>query len=60
MKQSELKRRLTANGCYKIDEGANHEKWFSPKTNKVFVVGRHNSEEVRTKTLHTILKAAGI
>ena len=60
MKQSELKRMLSANGCYKIGEGANHEKWYSPITKNVFVVGRHNSEEVRIKTLHGIKKQAGI
>ena len=30
MKTSELKKLLEANGCRKVDEGGNHEKWFSP------------------------------
>jgi len=60
MKFSELKRILKENGCYIEKGGKKHEKWFSPKTGKYFRVGRHNSEDVKKGTLHSILTDAGI
>ena len=60
MKYSELKKILKQNGCYKVDEGANHEIWFSPITSQPFPVGRHNSQDVPTGTYKAILKQAGI
>lgn len=60
MKYSELKRRLRKAGCYKVKEGANHEKWFSPITKQFFRVPRHDSQEVKPATLESILKAAGL
>ena len=60
MKYSELKKILRQNGCYKENEGANHEKWFSPITNKVFRVGRHDTQDVKKGTLSQILKDAGL
>ena len=60
MKYSELKKLLSKDGCYKTDEGSRHELWFSPKTNKTFPVGRHNTEDVPKGTLFAILKQAGL
>ena len=60
MKFSELKKVLRKHGCYKLNEGSNHEEWFSPITNKPFQVGRHNSHDVRKGTYNAILKQAGI
>ncbi|MDR3021847.1 MAG: type II toxin-antitoxin system HicA family toxin [Clostridiales bacterium] len=60
MKYSELKRLLKENNCKLVREGANHEVWYSPKTDGEFVVGRHNNQEVRTGTLHAIYKQSGI
>jgi len=60
MKFSELKKLLSKNGCYLDHEGANHETWYSPLTKICFQVGRHDSKEVKAKTLNTILKQAGI
>lgn len=60
MKYNELKRLLKKNGCYKKFEGANHEKWYSPKTKKHFPVGRHGKQEVPVGTLKSILDDAGI
>lgn len=60
MKGSELKRKLRKNGCYKLKEGGNHEKWFSPITKEKFFVPRHDGQEIKPATLHSILKAAGI
>ena len=51
---------LKAAGCYKIREGSNHEIWFSPITGKIFQVGRHAKEEVRSGTCNRIMKDAGL
>ena len=60
MRVSELKFLLKKNGCYKISEGARHEHWYSPITNKIFQVSRHNTEDVKKGTLHRILTDAGL
>lgn len=60
MKGSELKRKLKKADCYKKSEDTNHEKWYSPITNKSFWIPRHDSQEVHPDTLHSILKAAGL
>jgi len=60
MKYSELKNLLKKNGCYKLSEGARHENWFSPITNKVFQVGRHNTEDAKKGILNRILKDSGL
>lgn len=60
MKYSEVKKLLRKNDCYKKYDGANHEIWYSPQTGNTFPVSRHNSEEAKTRTLKSILKAAGI
>jgi len=60
MKFSELKKILRDSGCYKHSEGARHENWFSPITNRMFQVGRHNTEDVKKGLLSRILKDAGL
>ena len=51
---------LIKSGCYKISEGARHENWFSPKTNKVFQLGRHNREDVKKGLYNKIITDAGL
>ena len=60
MKYSELKKMLINGGCYKVSEGANHERWYSPKTGKSFSVSRHNTQDAKSGTLNSILKDAGL
>jgi len=60
MKYSELKKLLKQHGCYKIEEGSGHEKWFSPITNDSFRVGRHDSQDVPKGTYNAILKQSGL
>ena len=60
MKYSELKKMLKAHHCYKQSEGARHENWYSPATNKIFQVGRHDIQDVKKGTLNKILKDAGL
>ena len=60
MRYSELKKLLKKQGCYILREGSNHEQWYSPITGNTFSIGRHKTEEVKSGTLKSILKAAGI
>lgn len=60
MTTAELIRLLKKNGCYFLDEGTRHDRMKSPITGKVFLIGRHKSQEVAAGTLHKILKAAGV
>ena len=60
MKWSEVKRRLKMYGCYKYKNGTNHERWKSPITGAIKNIGRHDSQEVNTKTAADIFKAMGV
>ena len=60
MKVSELIRVLKDAGCYIYRNGANHDIWYSPITKKTFPISRHGSQELRTGTLNSIKKQAGI
>lgn len=60
MRYGEIKRMLKKNGCYKVSEGKEHERWFSPITGKKFSVSRHNGEEAKTGTYQSILRDAGL
>ncbi len=60
MKYSEIKRKLTKNGCYIKREGKRHEIWISPITKKMFPLSRHNKEEAKIKTLKSIEKQSGV
>ncbi len=60
MKFSELKRLLKKNGCYMLMQGKRHEIWKSNITGEEFPIGRHNTEEVPTGTLKSILRSAGL
>ena len=60
MTYGELKRQLIKIGCYLDHEGNNHEIWFSPITNKLFPVGRHNTKEIPGGTLKSIKNNSGL
>ena len=51
---------INKNGCIFVGHKKRHDMYRSPVTGKTFMVGRHPSEEVRTGTLHKILRDAGI
>ena len=57
---AEVVRMLKKAGCKFEKQGTNHEWWVNPKTGERFQVPRHWSQEVDTKTLHSIKKSAGI
>lgn len=60
MTYSELKKLLKKNGCRLHHQGTRHEIWENTKTGVQFPVGRHNTEEVKKKTLESIKNAAGL
>lgn len=56
MKYSELKRRLRKAGCFLLRQGGRHEVWKNPANGHTTMIGRHDAEEVKKKTLQTINK----
>lgn len=60
MKVSELIKQLKKNGCYLLEHGKEHDKWYSEKTGKAFMIPRHGSKEIPTGTANRILKDAGM
>jgi len=60
IKYSELEKMLKKAGCTVYKEGANHTLWYSPLTGKIFPVGRHKTEDVKTGTLKSIMRDAGL
>lgn len=54
---AKLKRLLVQHGCYSLKTGSKHEKWFSPITDRKFLVPRSLKGD---GTLNAILKDAGI
>ncbi|MCL2323618.1 MAG: type II toxin-antitoxin system HicA family toxin [Oscillospiraceae bacterium] len=60
MKYSELKRKLKkTKKCYKVEEGGEHEKWYSEITGLYFRISR-GTGDVPKGTLDRILKDAGL
>jgi len=61
MKYNEPAKRLRKAGCYDTGEQINsHPKWYSPLSGKCFKMSNHGSEEVKTGTLKSILRDAGL
>ena len=60
MKTSELTRKLKMKGCYIVEHGKEHDKWYSPVTGKYFRVWRHPSKEIPSGTANRIMKDAGL
>lgn len=60
MKVSELKKLLRKHGCKQDGEYTEHDRWYSPLTDKYFAVPRHNSKEIPVGTANRILKDAGL
>jgi mRNA interferase HicA len=57
MKAAELKRKLEALGC-KMEDGTKH--WIVTYRGIKTTIPRHPSKEIRTGTLHSIIKKLGI
>lgn len=61
MKYNELHRKLRKAGC--LPTGASrggHPEWYSPLTGKYFTTSHHEGQEVKSGTLRSILRDAGI
>ena len=60
MKYSEVERKLKKDGCYWVEDGARHPKWYSPITDNYFRMSYHNNEEVAMGTLKSISTISGV
>ncbi len=60
MKTSELIKLLKKSGCYLVENGAEHDKWYSPLSDEYIRVPRHPSREIPKGTVNKILKDAGL
>ncbi|MBO7459828.1 MAG: type II toxin-antitoxin system HicA family toxin [Bacteroidales bacterium] len=60
MRTVELKRKLQSAGCYFLEEGKNHQWWYSPITGKRFQVPRHANEDIRKPLQKQISKQSGV
>ncbi|MDR0836511.1 MAG: type II toxin-antitoxin system HicA family toxin [Tannerella sp.] len=60
MKYSELERKIKPFGCRWYEDGSKHPIWISPITGNKFAMSYHKSEEVKSGTLKSILKLAGV
>jgi predicted RNA binding protein YcfA (HicA-like mRNA interferase family) len=61
MKSSELIRKVQKAGCYFVRQAkGSHEIWFSPLTNREFVIPNHGSQEIGRGLEAKILKQAGL
>ena len=55
MKYSEVIRILRKHGCYLVSHGGNHDKWFSPITERYFMLPRHLAQEAKNGTIKSRL-----
>ena len=60
MRVSELKRLLKSYGCYEMASGKEHDVWYSPISEAIVRIPRHQSQEVPKGTLNSILNQTGI
>lgn len=60
LKTSELIKLLKKNHCFLIEHGKRHDRWYSPVSEKAFILPRHRSKEIPSGTANQILKEAGL
>ena len=60
MRTHELERKLKNAGCYLMEHGKRHDHWFSPVTNRKFMIARHGAKEVPVGTLKSISEQSGV
>lgn len=60
MTGAEFKRILRKHKCKLLRHGARHDQWMNPANHKIFMVPRHDSQEMKIGTVDAILKEAGI
>jgi predicted RNA binding protein YcfA (HicA-like mRNA interferase family) len=59
MKRGEILKLIKKEGAVFIEHGTKHDKYYSSKTGKTFLIPRHK-RELATGTADNILKAAGV
>jgi len=57
---AELKRLLRKHKCKFLRHGGRHDQWVNPANGKVFMVPRHDAQEMKNGTVEAILKEADI
>ena len=60
MKVSELKRKVSKQGCRLERHGGKHDIWVNPKTGQTAEIPRHDAKEIKTGTAQKILKDLGL
>ena len=60
MKTSELIKIFKKNGCFFVEHGKEHDKWYSTKTGRDIRIPRHGSKEIPSGTANRILRDAGL
>lgn len=60
MTGAELKRFLRKNQCKFLRHGGRHDQWVNKANGKIFMVPRHDSQEMKSGTVDAILKEADI
>lgn len=60
LKHGELKRRLRRLGVVVDRQGARHELWLNPATQRRAAIPRHDQREVPAGMLHEVLQKLGI
>ena len=61
MKYSELEKLIKqSTNCLFFRNGSRHPIWKNPDTGELFEMSYHKNEEVRTGTLKSIIKKAGV
>ncbi len=60
MKASEMTKMLKEAGCRIERHGSSHDIWYSPITQRLFQVPRHQSKELPKGTANKIMKDAGL
>ena len=60
-KVSEVVKKIRkSTNCYIVRHGAEHDVWLNPDTGMHFTIPRHPSREIKTGTVESIYKAAGL
>ena len=60
MKVCELTRKAKKKGCYVKRHGAEHDIWIDPVTGNTARIPRHQSKEMATGTVQSIMKDLGL
>lgn len=60
MKYSEVEKKLRKAGCRFVSHGTNHDWWYSPITDRRFLLPQHKSEEAKAGTLKSISEQSGV